>query len=185
MAEMDGRAVFLDRDGVINTRYPPYISDWDSIVFYPWTIPALQQLSSSTDHLFLMTNQSGVERGYFSEDQLQTLLGHMHNRLKQKGIRFTRLYYCPHSPGAECGCRKPEPGMLRQAAKEHDLDLSKAWVVGDNDVDIQAGQAVGAKTILLRIRGRLPVKEPNVRPTAVRDHLLSAVDVILSDWEVR
>lgn len=185
MTAADGRVVFLDRDGVINTRYPPYVDRWEDLVLYPWSLQALRLLSGQSDYLFLMTNQSGVERGKFTEEELQRLLTRMHERFAESGISFTELYYCPHHPGSGCGCRKPDPGMLTRAADRYQLDLNSAWVVGDKDVDVLAGAAVGAHTILLKNRGKVDAELSPAQPTAVRANLLEAAKTIVGSWEDR
>lgn len=179
-----GRIVFLDRDGVLNTKLPPYIHRWEDYVLYPWTLRAMRQLRENGGQLFLMTNQSGIGRGYFSEDDLNRIHTKLQNRLKEANAQFTELYYCPHEPDADCDCRKPDTGMLRQAAETYQFNPKEAWVVGDSWRDIQAGQNFSAKTILIEGShfGSGRVYE-NLSPTHRVETLLDASEIIIKDWE--
>jgi histidinol-phosphate phosphatase family protein len=97
----------------------------------------------------VVTNQSGVGRGYFTEETLQRIHARMSDELASKGARLDGIYYCPHHPDDNCECRKPKSAMFRRAAKELCIDLSRSYMVGDMALDVEAGQAAGCKTILL------------------------------------
>ncbi|MBS1271884.1 MAG: D-glycero-beta-D-manno-heptose-1,7-bisphosphate 7-phosphatase [Candidatus Marinimicrobia bacterium] len=174
--------IFIDRDGVLNTTLPPYVSKWTEFVWYPWTFKALRSLLKNGANLFLITNQSGVGRGYFSEETLQEIFAKMKNRLNQSGLQFTDMYYCPHSPEDECNCRKPAPGMLEDAAANYDFELAGSWLIGDHYTDIAAGNAVGANTILVKsLRDGSEVRD-QCQPDFVVSNLLEASEIIIGKW---
>lgn len=143
------RALFLDRDGVLNFDhgYIGKIADFEVI---PGVFEALAQAVSLGYRLIIITNQSGIARGYFSEADYRRLEDHMVNLFAARAIHFAGIYHCPHHPDGAvralaitCGCRKPSPGMILQACAEHDLDLSRSILVGDKRSDIEAGEAAG------------------------------------------
>lgn len=135
-------AFFLDRDGVINTDHG-YVSRIEDFHFTEGVFPVLRSLSAKGYLLIVVTNQSGIGRGYYTEQDFQKLTVWMRQRLADEGIELTAVYSCPHSPEAGCDCRKPAPGMLTQAGREHNLDLSSSWMVGDKESDMQAAEAAG------------------------------------------
>ncbi|MDB4470695.1 D-glycero-beta-D-manno-heptose 1,7-bisphosphate 7-phosphatase [Deltaproteobacteria bacterium] len=148
-------AVFLDRDGTINVE-KDYLIDPAEFDFIPGVPAALKKLQDAGYLLVVVSNQSGVARGYFSEEQVDKLHQHMVAMLTEAGVSLDGIYFCPHHPSAglgdylqNCNCRKGKPGMLQRAAVELDIDLQKSYMVGDKVADIQAGHAVGCKTILV------------------------------------
>ncbi|SHI56630.1 D-alpha,beta-D-heptose 1,7-bisphosphate phosphatase [Malonomonas rubra DSM 5091] len=150
------RAVFLDRDGTINVE-KDYLIDPAEFEFIPGVPEALQKLQQAGFLLVVVSNQSGVARGYFGLDDVDRLHAHMKVLLKEYGVVLAGVYICPHHPTSgvgkykiECDCRKGEPGMLLQAARELDIDLPKSFMVGDKDADFQAGSAAGCSSILVR-----------------------------------
>jgi len=184
LSEEITKVVFLDRDGVLNTRYPEYISRWQDYVFYPWTFQALRNLTESGGKLFLITNQSGIGRGFFTKKMLDKIHMELQKRLAESGGILTEIYYCPHHPEANCNCRKPETEMLEKAAAAYDFNLSESWVIGDHSVDIEAGNRARAKTIQLRTgvsTGSNPAEhaEPDYRAA----NLLEATDIVINQWE--
>ena len=143
------RAIFLDRDGVINEA-EKYVVHPDDFTFLPGAIEALKLISKKDYKIIVITNQSGVRRGYYDEEMLQRIHQKMLDELKLHGVSINHIYYCPHHPDDGCDCRKPAPGMLHLANHEHHIDLANSFMIGDRDIDILAGKEVGAKTILLR-----------------------------------
>jgi len=152
---MSDKAIFLDRDDTL-IEDPGYISDPDQVKLLTGVPEALVELKAMGYKLIVVSNQSAIARGIISEK----ILGEIHSRLKQllaeKGAYLDRIYYCPYHPdGAvpkyrkESNCRKPNPGMLLEAADELDIDLSQSWMIGNSDRDVQAGLSAGCKTILL------------------------------------
>lgn len=144
-------AIFLDRDGTINIDHTNVhkIDDFD---FIDGVIEACQELKALGFLLVVVTNQSGIGRGLFSEAQFITLTEWMDWSFSERDIVLDGIYYCPHAPENECcDCRKPQPGMLLTAANDLDIDLSRSYMVGDKLSDILAGKSAGVKcTVLLR-----------------------------------
>lgn len=151
------KAVFLDRDHtVIND--PGYLADPAGVRLMPGAIMALRGLMGAGYKLVVVTNQSGVARGLLTEETLEKIHQEMRRQLEQGGVKLDGVYYCPFHPEGlvekyrrESELRKPQPGMLLQAAKELDLDLAASWMIGDSPRDIEAGRRAGCKTILLRV----------------------------------
>jgi D-glycero-D-manno-heptose 1,7-bisphosphate phosphatase len=182
------RAVFLDRDGTL-LEEAGYLDRIDRLVFFPYSIDAVRLLNRAGFAVVIVTNQAGVARGIFKEAFVAEAHRHIADRVSAGGGRIDAFYYCPHHPDGvvetlrhQCDCRKPEPGMLRQAAAEHGLDLRRSLVVGDRWHDLQAGSAVGASGVLVRTgygRTEEAAPKPGVVPAAVVDNLMEAVSWIL------
>jgi D,D-heptose 1,7-bisphosphate phosphatase len=143
------KAAFLDRDGVINVDRA-YVSRWEDFEFVPGTIDAMRALKQAGFALVVVTNQSGIARGYYTEDQFQALTITMNRALAEAGAAVDAVYHCPHHPSGavaclsvDCDCRKPAPGMIFRAARELNLSLSDSILVGDKPSDIQAARAAG------------------------------------------
>ncbi len=148
-------AVFLDRDGTVNEEVG-YVNHIDRFRIFPWTAPAIRKLNQAGLPSVLVTNQSGVARGYFPEALVQEI----HTRLQDELARFTArldaIYYCPHHPDGKltayrktCDCRKPAPGMLHRAAQDLGLDLGASFIVSDRYQDVAMGFQAGARGVLL------------------------------------
>lgn len=176
-------AVFLDRDGTL-LEEAGYLDRLERLVFFPFAIDAVRLLNRAGLAVVVITNQSGVGRGMYEEAFVVGAHEVMSSRIAAGGGRIDAYYYCPHHPAAEveryrreCDCRKPGPGMLRQAAADLDLDLPRSFTVGDKWTDVQAGTAAGARGILVRTGyGRSSELSPRggVQPAAVVDDLISA-----------
>ena len=193
------RAVFLDRDGVINELiYYPEHGIVDSpfaegqFKLLPNTGEAIKGFRQMGFKVVLVSNQPGIAKGYFSEEMFERIRNKMNGELAEEGAFLDREYYCFHHPEAKteslkanCECRKPKPGHLLQAARELNIDLSKSWMIGDGLTDVKAGKSAGCKTILL---GRMKCElchlmdEEDARPDLIASDLLKAVSNIL-DWE--
>lgn len=153
--KMPDRAVFLDRDGTINTEVN-YLNNIDQLKLIDGTPEAIQILNNMSFRVIVITNQAAVARGFLSEDYLQKINQTLCNMLAEKDAKIDAIYYCPHHPTAgkgrylqDCDCRKPRPGMLLQAAKAWQIDLTQSYVIGDKLSDLQAGQAAGCRTIMV------------------------------------
>jgi D-glycero-D-manno-heptose 1,7-bisphosphate phosphatase len=181
-------AVFLDRDGTL-IEEAGYLDRLERLVFYPYSVDAVRLLNRADLALVIVTNQAGVARGIFREAFVDEAHRHVAMKLEQGGARVDGFYYCPHHPEAtveryrqSCDCRKPQPGMLRRAADELQLDLGRSFVVGDRWHDLQAGAAVGARGILVRTGyGRTEESAPKagLAPAAIVDNLIEAASWIL------
>ncbi|HLP16510.1 MAG TPA: D-glycero-beta-D-manno-heptose 1,7-bisphosphate 7-phosphatase [Bacteroidota bacterium] len=146
-------AVFLDRDGTINVDVD-YLSSPDELRFIPRSVEAIRSLNEAGIRVFVITNQSGIARGYLTETEMHAVHDAMNAQLKRQGAWIDGFFYCPHHPSAaveqykmKCSCRKPAPGMLIEAAARHTIDLASSFVIGDKAIDVQTGRAVGATCI--------------------------------------
>jgi D-glycero-D-manno-heptose 1,7-bisphosphate phosphatase len=146
---MTRRCVFLDRDGVINIDNG-YVSKWEDFEFIPGVLDAMRRIYATGYDLVVVTNQSGIARGYYTIEDYQLLTSRMLAAIESTGARVLAVYFCPHLPeGAvfqyarECNCRKPAPGMILRAAAEHGIDLVRSIMVGDKISDMEAAIAAG------------------------------------------
>ena len=148
--------VFLDRDGTLIEEVG-YLSHLDRIALYPWSIESVKLLNRAGFKVVVVTNQAGVARGLFDEDFIDEAHRFLDQKFGDGGAMIDKFYYCPHHPEAsveayrcECDCRKPKAGMLWKAAQELQLELSHSFVIGDRLSDLRLGQAVGARSLLVR-----------------------------------
>ena len=174
------RAVFLDRDGTINVEkeYLYRIADFE---FLSGAADAVRLLNEAGFLVVVVTNQSGVARGYYTEEDVENLHRHIDRELEKTGARVDAWLYCPHHPdgrgsyGLPCNCRKPLPGMLKEAAQRYDIDLEASIMIGDKLADVSAGQAAGCRTVLVRTGYGADQERHLSEATAVFDNLLEAV----------
>jgi len=175
------KAVFLDRDGVINID-TGYVSHSDDFEFIDGVIEACQKIKEKGYQLVVITNQSGIARGYFSEDEFMTLTEWMDWSMADKGVELDGIYYCPHHPDKgigeykqACDCRKPQPGMINSAAEFLKLDLSQSYLVGDKVSDIQAGKNAGIGTNILVRTG----KDITEQGEELADHVINTLQDVI------
>ncbi len=142
--------VILDRDGVINQDSDNYIKSVDEWLPIPGSIEAIARLSQAGHKVVVVTNQSGIARGYFDEIALANMHSYMCSLVENAGGSIDAVFYCPHAPDEGCNCRKPLPGMLNQIEKEFNLSVKNAFFVGDTEKDIDAGLAKHCRPILVR-----------------------------------
>jgi D-glycero-D-manno-heptose 1,7-bisphosphate phosphatase len=183
-------AVFLDRDGTVSEEVG-YVNHVDRYRVYPWTADAIRKLNDSGTPVFLVTNQSGVARGYFPEELVKEVHRRLSETIARSGAFLNGTYYCPHHPEGRkaayrmfCDCRKPAPGMLLKASREHGVDLSRSFIIGDRYLDLETGFRAGARGILVLSgygRGEhLYLREQWPRPPDhVAENLAEAVDWVL------
>jgi D-glycero-D-manno-heptose 1,7-bisphosphate phosphatase len=143
------RFVLIDRDGTLNVE-KHYLSDPDQLELYPGAGAAIRRLNDAGFGVAIVTNQSGIARGYFDMARLDAIHARLHELLAAEGARVDGIYLCPHGPEDDCACRKPLPGMVEQAVAEHGFDPARAVMIGDKEVDVELGLAVGAETFLVR-----------------------------------
>ncbi|MDR1008392.1 MAG: D-glycero-beta-D-manno-heptose 1,7-bisphosphate 7-phosphatase [Campylobacteraceae bacterium] len=141
------KAIFLDRDGVVNVD-KGYVYKKKDFIFTDGIFEVLRHFQRCDYLLFIVTNQSGIARGYYSENDFLSLSRYMLKEFNDNGITITKIYYCPHSPEANCECRKPKPKMLLDAQKEFDINMSVSWLIGDKISDIEAGLRAGVQNLI-------------------------------------
>jgi D-glycero-D-manno-heptose 1,7-bisphosphate phosphatase len=178
--------VFLDRDDTI-IRDKNYLDDPDEIEILPGTVEALRTLNRTGIPVIVITNQSGIARGLLDLNTLDVIHKRLTGLIMQEGARIDAIYFCPHHPEAlleeyrvSCSCRKPEPGLLMEAARSFDLDLSLCYMVGDKPDDIEAIHRVGGKGILIRTN-KIPSEME--QPDFTASDILEAVNWIIEDMK--
>lgn len=175
---MAGPYVLLDRDGtIIFDRH--YLHDPAGVELLPGAAQGLRRMRELGWGLAVLTNQSGVGRGYYDEASVHACNARMAELLLTKGVRLDGIFFCPHEPEATCGCRKPAPGLMEQAARSLGFDPRESVMIGDKDVDMLLGRAVGATTILVRT-GKGAEHEARCRESAdfVVDDLSQAAEIL-------
>ena len=190
MSSCAHKAVFLDRDGTINVE-KDYLHKIEDFEFIPGAPQAIKNLKDAGFLVIVVSNQSGIGRGYFDDKAVETLHAHIQNELATYGTAIDAFYFCPHHPekGAgdykiECDCRKGAPGMLLQAALEHDIDLQYSFMVGDKLADVEAGERAGCQSILvLTGYGESIVSNPEVAQVPKCRDLACAAKLILDQLD--
>lgn len=149
------KIIFLDRDGTINVE-KSYLHKWEDFEFEKNAIEGLKELKNLGYEFIVVTNQSGIGRGYYTEEDLVTLNNQMTKKLKEFGIEILECFYCPHHPEkgigkykVDCNCRKPNPGMLLEGIKKYNVDIDNSFMIGDKKGDLEAGKKAGLKSILV------------------------------------
>ncbi|MGL4802511.1 MAG: D-glycero-beta-D-manno-heptose 1,7-bisphosphate 7-phosphatase [Cetobacterium sp.] len=149
------KVIFLDRDGTINVE-KSYLHKWEDFEFEKNAIEGLKKLKDLGYEFIVVTNQSGIGRGYYTEEDLVILNNQMTEKLKEFGIEILECFYCPHHPEkgigkykVDCNCRKPNPGMLLEGIKKYDVDIENSFMIGDKKGDLEAGKKAGLKSILV------------------------------------
>ncbi len=188
------KAVFFDRDGVLNRlvfnpatgsfESPHTPDDW---ALMPGVLDALKRLRQAGFELFLVTNQPSYAKGKTTLENIKAIHARLHAQLTEAGIMFSAYYYCYHHPdgivpdySGPCECRKPSPYFLKQAQKAFGLDMAASWMIGDQDTDIACGQAAGVRTIQIKNPDSLARRGMQV-PDFAADHMADAVDIVLRE----
>ena len=143
------KAVFLDRDGVINENRIDYVKNTNELKIFDFVGSAITELKSMGFLVIVVTNQSAINRGLTTEKLVNEIHDEIQKYLKNYETVIDRFYFCPHKPNEKCNCRKPKPGLLEKAILEIGIEPKKSWMIGDNDSDILAGTAIGCQTIKL------------------------------------
>lgn len=172
------KAIFLDRDGVIN-RYPGdrlYVTSLKKFRFLPRAKKAIALLTGKGFKVFVASNQAGVGRGVYARKTLDAITAKMLKNIERAGGRIAKVYYCTHHKDAGCSCRKPKPGLLKQAAREFKFSLKGAYFIGDTIRDVLTAQAAGCKSILVLTGKEKPANRSHweAKPDLVFKHLLAA-----------
>jgi D-glycero-D-manno-heptose 1,7-bisphosphate phosphatase len=189
-------AVFMDRDGTISEEVG-YLSELDQLCLISKSAEAIRLINESGLMAIVITNQSGVARGYFTEEMVNRIHEKMKELLEKQDVHLDGIYYCPHHPEGvieyyrkTCNCRKPAVGLLEKASKDHDINLAASYIVGDKLIDIELASKVGAKGILvLTGYGKDELKKindvPEIKPAYVADNLFDAIEWITNDLGVK
>jgi D-glycero-D-manno-heptose 1,7-bisphosphate phosphatase len=180
------KAIFIDRDGVINkdpggwTRYN-YVTKWDEFFFIEGSIEALKKLAESDYKVFVVSNQGGISKGYFSQKDLDALNKKILEEIEKGGGKIDGLFYCPHHDKDNCECRKPKTGLIEQAARTMHIDFKNTYLIGDSIGDVEAGKRMGMKTILV-LSGKTSMPELtgwDMQPDYIKGNLLEAVEWVI------
>lgn len=190
-------AVFLDRDGTINEEVG-YLDSIDKLKLFANAAEAIRLINESGMKAVVITNQSGVAKGYFTEEFVRTVHERIQEMLRERGAYIDAFYYCPHHQTEgigvylqSCACRKPEAGMLIEASKELDIDVRRSYTVGDMLKDIQVARTVGAKGILVKTGYGINTIEKDLtsdsseicQPSYIAEDILDAVKWIIVDYK--
>ena len=145
---MNKKVVFIDRDGVINKEvgYLHKIRDFE---FIDGVFDACLHFQKLGYSLIIITNQSGIARGYYNEDDFHLVNNWMIDQFENQGVSILDVFFCPHGPESTCDCRKPKPGMFNQANDKYNIDMENSWMIGDKEADVQAANAAGIKNTIL------------------------------------
>ena len=185
---MKNKAIFLDRDGVL-IREVGYLSDLAKVSFYNGNIEALKIFKKAKFKIIVISNQSGVARGYFTEEFVKKTHKFIQEKLKKFNLKIDAFYYCPHHTKdvkikkyfKDCNCRKPKPGMVKKAEKRFNIDLKNSWVIGDKLTDIELGKNLKMKTILLLTgfgKEQRELMDDKTKPDFICKNLYSAAKII-------
>jgi D-glycero-D-manno-heptose 1,7-bisphosphate phosphatase len=170
------RAVFLDRDGVINKKpvEGEYVTRWEELHILPGVASAIALLNRTGFRVIVVSNQRCVAKGLITTADLESMHHRVCDTLAAAGAKIDDVYYCPHEKEPPCRCRKPAPGMLLDAAQAHQIDLKSSWMIGDSEIDVEAGRNAGCKTVRL-----LESAEGGGKADVVAASLLDAIHDIL------
>jgi len=169
------KVFFVDRDGVINKEIG-YLHDIDKFEFIDGVLEAFEYILSRNYDIIVVTNQSGIGRGFYSEDNFLELNKWMVNFLKSKGINILDVFYCPHSPEDDCNCRKPKPGMFLDAKKKFNIEMDKSWSIGDKETDIMAATYAGISNTIL-VKSGHDINEENSKASYILESLYDVIDL--------
>jgi len=143
------KAVFLDRDGVLNKKKDDYVKNIFELEIFPFISDSIKKLQTAGFKIIVITNQSAINRGLTTHKEIQKIHLELEKFLKKDNVSIDGIYYCPHKPDEKCACRKPKPGLIHQAISDWNIDVNSSWFIGDSETDIEAGKSVGCKTLLV------------------------------------
>jgi D-glycero-D-manno-heptose 1,7-bisphosphate phosphatase len=170
------KTIFLDRDGVINKEVN-YLYKIDQFKFLNGVFNACKKFLELEFKIIVITNQSGIARGYYSVNDYENLTNWMLSQFKNQGISILDTFYCPHMPESNCACRKPNPGMFIAAKNKHNIDMDKSWVIGDKETDIEAAKSAGIPNRIL-VRSGHKIIESNSKASFIIDSIENSSSVI-------
>jgi histidinol-phosphate phosphatase family protein len=172
--------VFLDRDGVIIRNRSDYVKSWDEVELLPGAVAALARLATAGHRAIVVTNQSAIARRLVSAATVDAIHHRLGRLVERAGGRISAYYICPHGPEEGCACRKPRPGLLLQAQREMGVDLSTAYVIGDQIIDMQASRAAGCTGVLVKTSDAPHTEDDPAGGYVVARDIGAAVDIVLS-----
>jgi histidinol-phosphate phosphatase family protein len=144
------KAIFLDRDGVLNKNKDDYVKNISELEIFPFISEPIRKFQSAEFKIIVITNQSAINRGLMTEKNLNEIHEKIQSFLIQNNTKIDYFYYCPHTPNENCSCRKPKSGLLLKAIDDFSIDVNNSWFIGDRDSDIQAGKSVGCNTLKIQ-----------------------------------
>lgn len=181
------KAVFLDRDGVINEDRDDYVKNIHELKVFPQVPETIRKLNDAGFAVFVISNQQGVAKGIIAEMDLYAIQNEIARQVESAGGKIAGFYYCTHLSSEKCACRKPQPGMLLRAAREHDVEFGESFMIGDSEKDVIAGKKVGCRTVLV-LSGHVGSKgsmDDGCEPDHVASNLAEAADWVLDGGRVK
>ena len=172
------KTIFLDRDGVINKEVG-YLHKIEDFKFINGVFEACRYFQSLDYQIIVVTNQSGIGRGYYDKDAFHVVNSWMLEQFKNKRIEILDVFFCPHTPESNCDCRKPKPGMFNQANEKHDIDMEKSWMIGDKEADVAAANFAGIKNTIL-VKSGHTIDEENSNARFILGSIDKAKEIIKS-----
>jgi len=170
------KAVFLDRDGVINKEVG-YLHKIEDFEFIDGVFSACKHFQTAGYQLVIITNQSGIDRGYYPEKDFHTVTTWMLEQFNDQGINILDVLFCPHGPDSNCECRKPQPGMLLEARDKFDIDMKNSWMIGDKEADVQAANAAGVNNTIL-VKSGHSIDEANSKAKFILKSIKDSIQII-------
>jgi D-glycero-D-manno-heptose 1,7-bisphosphate phosphatase len=170
------KTIFLDRDGVVNKELN-YLYKKDDFIFIDGVFKACLYFQKLDYKIIIITNQSGISRGFYTEKNFQILTKWMIEEFKKNSVNILDIFYCPHLPDKNCYCRKPKPGMLLTAKNKHNIDMKNSWMIGDKENDIKAANNAGIKNTIL-VKSGHNVDELNSKAKFILDSIKDTHQVI-------
>lgn len=172
-------AVFLDRDGTVIEEVN-YLASPEGLQLFPCAAEAIRLLNENNFLVVLITNQSGIGRGYFTEKDLREIHAKLISELAAQNAKLDAIYFCPHAPENDCDCRKPQTGMIRQALEDFSIDSENSWTIGDKAIDVETGFDAGTKTALVLTGYGISEREKlSKKPDLIAENLFTIVEEII------
>ena len=170
------KTIFLDRDGVINKEVN-YLHNIDDFEFIDGVFEACRHFQKLGYEIIIITNQSGIARGYYTEFDYQLITKWMLDQFEERNVKILDVFHCPHGPDSSCNCRKPKPGMLLKAINQYGIDMKRSWMIGDKDVDIKAANAANIQNTIM-VKSGHPIDLKNSKAEYVLDSIKQVKAVI-------
>jgi D-glycero-D-manno-heptose 1,7-bisphosphate phosphatase len=176
MMRNNQKTIFLDRDGVINKEVG-YLYKIEDFAFIQGVFKACKYFQDLGYKLIIITNQSGIARGYYSEEDFHTMTKWMIEQFNAQNIDILDVFFCPHGPDSTCQCRKPRPGMLLEAQDKYNIDIKNSWMIGDKEADVGAANAAGIDNTILVKSGHI-IDEANSKAKFILKSIKDSIQII-------